>query len=74
MFTVNSTKHASALRAYAAAIRPSVADYAAAALCGQAAEMEARADAAAKLERAAQIRGHGQRASYLRAHGFNVTA
>lgn len=74
MFTVPSTKTASGLRAHAAAIRPTAADYAAAALCGQTADMEARADAAAKLERAARIRGHKQRASYLRAHGFNVTA
>lgn len=68
-----ATKSARGLRAYAAAIRPTAADYAAASACGKGMDkLQAAADKAMRLERAAGIRGANNRAAYLAAHGVTL--
>ena len=74
MIKVNGTNSAAGLRAYANAIRPTADDYAAAAIVGRLADVEARNEAARRLDAASRIAGKHQRASYLRSHGFQVTA
>ncbi len=75
MLKVNGTSSAAGLRAFAAAIKPTAADYEAAAIVG--AGMDAlndRSSAARYIEHAATIKGRHQRASYLRSHGIDATA
>ncbi len=61
---------ASGLRAYAAAIRPSAADYFAHALVGTMDKVEAARREADDYERAAKMRGWKARQAYLRAKGY----
>ena len=73
MTAPTATNSARGLRAYAAAIRPTAADYAASLACGKGMDkLQAAADKAMRLERAAVIRGNKNRAGYLAAHGVTL--